>query len=139
MLIDPNILINNFALILGLVTLVMIGKAAIIFPIVLKFGYSVKTAVITALGINQIGEFSFVLAVTGLDLELISQDTYLLLLGTTAITLILTPILLERAPKLANQLTKTAFFTKYLQRFEATKKPINSRNYKFSRSCSGLR
>ncbi|MEO1429549.1 MAG: cation:proton antiporter [Cyanobacteria bacterium J06633_8] len=121
MLIDPNILINNFGLILGLVTLVMMGKAVIVFPIVLKFGYSVKTAVITALGINQIGEFSFVLALTGLELKLISEETYLLLLGTTAITLIVTPILLERAPKLANQLTKTAFFTKYLQRFEAPK------------------
>ena len=121
MLIDPNILINNFALILGLVTLVMFGKAAIVFPIVLKFGYSVKTAVITALGINQIGEFSFVLALTGLNLELISEDTYLLLLGTTAITLIITPILLERAPKLANLLTRTSFFRKYLQRFEAPK------------------
>ncbi|MBV6627542.1 MAG: cation:proton antiporter [Rivularia sp. (in: Bacteria)] len=121
MLINPNILIDNFAIILVLVTLVMIGKAVIVFPIVLKFGYSVKTAVITALGINQIGEFSFVLALTGKNLELISQDTYLLLLGTTAITLIITPILLERAPNLANQLTKTTFFTKYLQRFEAPK------------------
>ncbi len=121
MLIDPNILINNFGLILGLVTLVMIGKAVIVFPIVLKFGYSVKTAVITALGINQIGEFSFVLALTGLDLGLISKEIYLLLLGTTAITLILTPILLERAPTIANQLTRTPFFVKYLQRFEVPK------------------
>ena len=121
MLIDPNILIGNFGSILLLVTLVMIGKAAIIFPIVLKFGYSVKTAVIAALGINQIGEFSFVLELTGLALGLISEDTYLLLLGTTAITLIITPILLERAPKIANLLTKTAFFRKYLQHFEAPK------------------
>ncbi len=121
MLIDPNILISNFGSILLLVTLVMIGKAAIVFPIVLKFGYSVKTAVIAALGINQIGEFSFVLELTGLALGLISEDTYLLLLGTTAITLIITPILLERAPKIANLLTKTAFFRKYLQRFEAPK------------------
>ena len=77
----------------------MIGKAAIIFPIVLKFGYSVKTAVIAALGINQIGEFSFVLELTGLALGLISEDTYLLLLGTTAITLIITPSYLEKHTK----------------------------------------
>ena len=121
MLIDPNILIGNFGSILVLVTLVMIGKAAIVFPIVLKFGYSVKTAVIAALGINQIGEFSFVLELTGLALGLISEETYLLLLGTTAITLIITPILLERAPKIANLLTGTSFFRKYLQRFEVPK------------------
>jgi len=121
MLIDPTILINNFGLILGLVTLIMVGKAAIVFPIVLKFGYSVRTAVITALGINQIGEFSFVLELTGLQLKLISEEVYLLLLGTTAITLVVTPILLERAPKLANILTQTPFLFKYLRRFESPK------------------
>ncbi|NJN08961.1 MAG: sodium:calcium exchanger [Richelia sp. RM2_1_2] len=121
MLIDPNILINNFGLILGLVTLIMVGKAAIVFPIVLKFGYSVRTAVITALGINQIGEFSFVLELTGLELKLISEEVYLLLLGTTAITLVVTPILLERAPKIADKITQTPFLFKYLRRFEAPK------------------
>ncbi|MBE9211702.1 cation:proton antiporter [Plectonema cf. radiosum LEGE 06105] len=121
MLIDPTILINNFWLILGLVTLIMVGKAAIVFPIVLKFGYSVRTAVITALGINQIGEFSFVLELTGLELKLISEEVYLLLLGTTAITLVVTPILLERAPKLADKLTQIPFIFKYLRRFEAPK------------------
>jgi monovalent cation:H+ antiporter-2, CPA2 family len=121
MLIDPAILINNFGLILGLVTLVMLGKAVIILGIVLKFGYSLKTAVIASFGINQIGEFSFVLALVGLELGLISQQTYSLLLGTTAITLLLTPLSLQVAPLIANSLNQTPLLAKLLQRFSAPK------------------
>ncbi|MEL7350526.1 MAG: cation:proton antiporter [Cyanobacteria bacterium P01_A01_bin.116] len=102
MLIDPGVLVNNAGPILGLVSLVMLGKALIVFPIVLWFGYSLKTAVLTSCGINQIGEFSFVLALVGLENNLISQDTYLLLLGTTAITLVLTPISFKLAMPLAD-------------------------------------
>ncbi|MBE9238560.1 cation:proton antiporter [Anabaena aphanizomenioides LEGE 00250] len=121
MLIDPAILISNFGLILGLVALVMLGKAVIIFGIVLKFGYSLKNAIIVSLGINQIGEFSFVLALVGLQLELISQQTYSLLLGTTAITLILTPFSLKVAPFIADNLNQNPVLANFLQRFSAPK------------------
>ncbi|MBD2626695.1 cation:proton antiporter [Trichormus variabilis] len=121
MLIDPAILINNFGLILELVTLVMLGKAAIILVIVLKFGYSLKNAIIVSFGINQIGEFSFVLSLVGLKLGLISQQTYSLLLGTTAITLLLTPLSLNVAPLIANTLNQNPFLAKLLQRFSTPK------------------
>ena len=104
MLINPGVLIDNGGSILGLVSLVMVGKALIVLPIVLWFGYSLKTAVLTSCGINQIGEFSFVLALVGLQNELISQDTYLLLLGTTAITLVLTPLSFRMAIPFADWL-----------------------------------
>ncbi|QYX30344.1 cation:proton antiporter [Sphaerospermopsis torques-reginae] len=121
MLIDPAILISNFAIILELVALVLLGKAVIIFGIVLKFGYSLKNAIIVSLGINQIGEFSFVLALVGLQLELISQQTYSLLLGTTAITLILTPFSLKVAPFIADNLNQHPLLSQFLQRFSAPK------------------
>ncbi|MGB7084256.1 MAG: cation:proton antiporter, partial [Phormidesmis sp.] len=119
MLIDPGVLINNLDRILALVTLVMVGKALIILPIVLGFGYSLKTAVLTSCGINQIGEFSFVLALVGLETELISQDTYLLLLGTTAITLVLTPISFKLAMPLSKWLYHQPKLTALLQRLES--------------------
>ncbi|MEA5572201.1 cation:proton antiporter [Calothrix sp. UHCC 0171] len=121
MLINPAILMQNFGVILGLVTLVMFGKAIIILPIILRFGYSLKTAMITCLGINQIGEFSFVLALEGLQDGLIPEKTYLLLLGTTAITLVLTPICLNIAPHLINKLNDIDFLNKYLRNFTEPK------------------
>lgn len=91
MLIDPTLIFNNLGTILELVALIMVGKALVILPIVLGFGYSLKTAVKTSFGLNQIGEFSFVLALVGLEMGLITENRYSLLLGTIAISLVLTP------------------------------------------------
>lgn len=98
MLIDPVFVWNHWELILGLVSLVILGKVLITTPIVASFGYPWKTAIITGLGLAQIGEFSFVLTSEGQELGLISRDVYLLILGTTAVTLIITPFVLQLMP-----------------------------------------
>jgi CPA2 family monovalent cation:H+ antiporter-2 len=100
MLIDPMFLWNNLELILGLVALVLVGKFLIVTPLVKGFGYPLKTAVIVGLGLAQIGEFSFVLASEGQALGLVSHRVYLLILGTTAVTLVLTPFVLRLVPHL---------------------------------------
>ncbi|MFB2837372.1 cation:proton antiporter [Floridanema evergladense] len=100
MLIDPVFLWNNLELILGLVALVFLGKFLIVTPIVRLFRYSWKTAVIAGLGLAQIGEFSFVLASEGQVLGLVSRRVYLLILGTTAVTLVLTPFVMRLVPQL---------------------------------------
>jgi CPA2 family monovalent cation:H+ antiporter-2 len=116
MLIDPGVLLENWMWIVGLVSLVMVGKALVILPVVLGFGYSFRTAVLVAVGLNQIGEFSFVLALQGFSLELISQRQYLLLLGTAAITLVLTPTWLKSAPKLEAAVRRVPPLRRYLDR-----------------------
>lgn len=126
MLIDPGVLLQNFGSIIGLVLLVMVGKALIVFPIVLLFGYSLKTAVLTSCGINQIGEFSFVLALVGLENNLIGQDIYLLLLGTTAITLVLTPLSFRLAPKLSHWAYRQPALVQFFSRFESAHKQIET-------------
>ncbi len=98
MLIDPVFLWQNLELILGLVALVLIGKFLIITPLVKLFRYPLKTALIVGLGLSQIGEFSFVLASEGQALGLVSRHIYLLILGTTAVTLMLTPFILRLVP-----------------------------------------
>jgi CPA2 family monovalent cation:H+ antiporter-2 len=100
MLIDPVFLWNNLELILGLVALVFLGKFLIITPLVRLFRYSWKTALIAGLGLAQIGEFSFVLASEGQVLGLVSRRVYLLILGTTAVTLVLTPFVMRLVPQL---------------------------------------
>lgn len=98
MLIDPVFLWNNLELILGLVAIVFVGKFLIVTPLVKIFRYPLKTALIAGLGLAQIGEFSFVLASEGQTLGLVSRRVYLLILGTTAVTLVLTPFVLRLIP-----------------------------------------
>jgi CPA2 family monovalent cation:H+ antiporter-2 len=100
MLIDPLFIWNNLELILGLVALVFVGKFLIVTPLVRAFRYSLKTSLIVGLGLAQIGEFSFVLASKGQVLGLVSRRVYLLILGTTAVTLVITPFVLRLIPKL---------------------------------------
>ncbi|WP_254174819.1 cation:proton antiporter domain-containing protein [Planktothrix pseudagardhii] len=100
MLIDPVFLWQHLELIIGLMVLIVVGKTLIIIPIVKLFGYSWRTSIITGLGLAQIGEFSFVLASAGQGLGLVSRRIYLLIVGTTALTLIITPFILQFAPKL---------------------------------------
>lgn len=100
MLIDPVFLWEHLELILGLVCLVFLGKSLLIIPIVRSFGYTIKTSIIAGLGLAQIGEFSFVLASSGQSLGLVSHRVYLLIVGTTAVTLVITPFVLQLIPRL---------------------------------------
>ncbi|MBH8575736.1 cation:proton antiporter [Nostocaceae cyanobacterium CENA369] len=115
MLIDPVFLWKNLELILELVAIVFIGKFLIITPLVKLFRYPLKTALIAGLGLAQIGEFSFVLASEGQALGLVSRQIYLLILGTTAVTLILTPFVLRLVPFLFNFAESMPWLKPYLQ------------------------
>jgi monovalent cation:H+ antiporter-2, CPA2 family len=99
-LINPIFLWDNLPIILGLVLLVLVAKFLIVTPLVMLFRYPLKTALIAGLGLAQIGEFSFVLAGEGQKFGLIAQDIYSLILGTTAVTLIVTPFILRALPSL---------------------------------------
>ncbi|MCL6433569.1 MAG: cation:proton antiporter [Leptolyngbyaceae cyanobacterium HOT.MB2.61] len=98
LLIDPAFLLQNSRELLGLVAISMLGKAAIVTPVVRLFGYSLKTSLMVGLGINQIGEFSFVLASVAQAQGLFSSRLYGLAIGTTAITLLITPFTLKSIP-----------------------------------------
>ena len=114
MLIDPIFLWNNLELILGLVALVLVGKFLIVTPLVKAFRYPLKTALIVGLGLAQIGEFSFVLASEGQKLGLVSRRVYLLILGTTAVTLVLTPFVQRLVPYLFNWAETLPWLKPYL-------------------------
>ncbi|HIK26593.1 MAG: cation:proton antiporter [Oscillatoriaceae bacterium SKW80] len=114
MLIDPLFLWKNLELILGLVAIVWLGKFLIVTPIVRAFRYPLKTAFIAGVGLAQIGEFSFVLASAGQSLGIVSRRVYLLIAGTTAVTLVLTPFVLRTVPKLL----ELPWLNKYLNNAE---------------------
>ncbi len=125
MLIDPFFLWSHLEIILGLVFLVLVGKFLIVTPIVRFFGYPLKTAILAGLGLAQIGEFSFVLASAGQKLGLVSRPVYLLILGTTAVTLVITPFVLKIAPQLLNWAETFPWLQNYLYQ---TKKPTVARS-----------
>lgn len=118
MLIDPVFLWENIEIIGGLVFLVVAGKFLIVAPIVKSFRYPWRTAIIAGLGLAQIGEFSFVLASLGQSMGLVSRRVYLLIVGTTAVTLVLTPFLLQLTPTLLDWAEQFPAIKRYLEPIE---------------------
>ncbi|MBI4698395.1 MAG: cation:proton antiporter [Nitrospirae bacterium] len=65
---------------------------------VLATGSPLRPAVSAGLGLAQIGEFSFVLAVAGKTSGLISEDFYQIFLSSSVATMLITPFIIKAAP-----------------------------------------
>lgn len=65
-------------------------------------GLPIRTAVLVGIALSQIGEFSFVLAKTGVQHGLGSDYYYQIFLATSLLTLIISPILINLSPQIAS-------------------------------------
>jgi len=104
MLLDPAFLINNWPIILQTVVIVIAIKIVAIYGIVILFGYSTRIAILTAVGLFQIGEFSFIIAQGGLETGIISESFYSVILASAVITIILTPVSISLVAQLHHRL-----------------------------------
>ena len=93
MLFDPSILLRHPLEVLSVVLVVLIGKSAAAFAIVLAFGYPVTTALTVSASLAQIGEFSFILAGLGVALGLLPPDGRDLILAAAILSITLNPLL----------------------------------------------
>lgn len=100
LLFNPNYLVENAWTVAVAVAVVTVGKALVFGGLTRVFGYRGSISFVVALGLCQMGEFSFVLARIGVQTESISQDLYSLVLTTTVVTMVLTPFLYKWAPNL---------------------------------------
>jgi CPA2 family monovalent cation:H+ antiporter-2 len=93
MLLDPRVLLDNLGMILFLVLIVMVGKALILAALSKIFRYRNVIPLAMGLGLCQVGEFSFVLGLVGLNTHSISSEFYSLVLTMTIVTMLLTPFI----------------------------------------------
>ena len=105
MLLDPKFLLANWLPVTAVVLAILIGKAAITALAIRFSGQPGRVAVFAALGLAQIGEFSFVLAGLGADHKLIPADVSRVILAAAVITLMLAPFVYQAADPLYRRLT----------------------------------
>ncbi|XP_073225777.1 K(+) efflux antiporter 4 isoform X1 [Cicer arietinum] len=98
MLIHVHFLWNHVDILLAAVILVIIIKTIVAASVVKGFGYNNKTSVLVGMSLAQIGEFAFVLLSRASNVHLVEGKLYLLLLGTTALSLVTTPLLFKLIP-----------------------------------------
>jgi monovalent cation:H+ antiporter-2, CPA2 family len=100
MLFDPAVLLRHPGQVLAVVAVILLGKSAAAFAIVRLFGYPAATALTIAASLAQIGEFSFMLAALGRELELLSGDGENLILAGAIVSIALNAGVCRLAAKL---------------------------------------
>ncbi len=92
MLVDPIYLVNNVSSVLLVAGVILIAKPVWTFLISLVLSRSPRTALVTAGGLSQMGEFSFVMGQAGMSLGLLTHDQYSLILAGAIITITVNPL-----------------------------------------------
>lgn len=98
LLVQPASLPSQIPMIVVLALLVVVGNFWIWHGVVRAAGYGAETAGLAALGLTQIGEFSYVLARVGLREGLIGAPVQQGILATSLITIVVNALLFRRMP-----------------------------------------
>ena len=104
MLFDPAFLLQEPLKILAVVAIIVFGKALAATMIVLVVGYPLRTGLVVAAGLAQVGEFSFILAELGLSLGLLPETGRQLILAGAIVSITLNPLLFLAIEPLENWL-----------------------------------
>jgi monovalent cation:H+ antiporter-2, CPA2 family len=97
-LINPHAIIEHAHLLAVMLGLVIVGKLAIGTIVVLLFGQPLSTALLVAIGLTQIGEFSFVLVRAAMSAGHIGADVYNATLAAALLTILVNAFLMRYAP-----------------------------------------
>ena len=92
-LINPRSLISDPTLLVGIVTLIVLGKFVIWTAVARLFRYPFWTALLVGLGLTQIGEFSYVLVRAAREARLINDNIYGATLAASLLTILLNAFL----------------------------------------------
>ncbi|HAE58059.1 MAG TPA: sodium:proton exchanger [Anaerolineae bacterium] len=114
MLVNPIFLWENIGQVVSLTALVVLGKAVIVILLGFFFPRPARTFLVVAIGLSQIGEFSFILGQGGLSLKLLDSNQYSLILAAALISITANPFMYRLLPWLESQLRKIPGFWKKL-------------------------
>ncbi|PCC74508.1 monovalent cation:H+ antiporter-2, CPA2 family [Nannocystis exedens] len=93
MLFDPRILVDQPLLVLATCGIIIIGKSLAALALVLAFRRPFATALTISVSLAQIGEFSFILAGLGVELDLMPTEARDLILAGAILTILCNPLL----------------------------------------------
>lgn len=91
MLVNPAYLWENWPQVAAITALIVIGKSVIAGLVGFAFPYPARTALVVAAGLSQIGEFSFIVGQSGLNLGVLDENQYSLILAGALVSITLNP------------------------------------------------
>ncbi|MGH9786176.1 MAG: cation:proton antiporter [Terriglobia bacterium] len=98
LLIDPRTIFSNIAILGTLIALIVFGKFIAWSSVVRLFGYPMWVALSVAVGLTQIGEFSFVLVQVARNAGIVGNDVYTATLAASLVTILMNSGLVRYVP-----------------------------------------
>lgn len=108
LLLDVKVI--NLPLFVSIAIAVLLVKGLIVAGLSLFLGNSLRVSMMAGMALAQIGEFSFVLAETGLENSVINHEIFQAMLAIIVVTMIVTPAMIAVAPKFADQMVPALGF-----------------------------
>ncbi|EIQ00932.1 Kef-type K+ transport system, predicted NAD-binding component [Opitutaceae bacterium TAV1] len=100
MLFDPSIIVREPLMVVGVLLVILVGKAVAAVGIVLVLGYPLSTALVVSASLAQIGEFSFILAGLGISYHLLPPEGLSLILAGALLSITVSPLVFAGADRL---------------------------------------
>ncbi|PKP51819.1 MAG: potassium transporter KefB [Bacteroidetes bacterium HGW-Bacteroidetes-1] len=117
MLLDISYFFQHFFILLLITVGVILLKVFVVAITVLLLRFPLRTALISALTIFQVGEFSFLLSTIGMRHALLSQEVYQSFLVISILTMGLTPFISGYSDKISDWFIKVGLNRKVRKRF----------------------
>jgi CPA2 family monovalent cation:H+ antiporter-2 len=107
--------IEQNAVTVAVVVAIIIAVKFIICSLITRlFGYGHKTVLMVGTGLIQVGEFSFILAMMGVEVGLLSERLYSLTIASAIITMLLTPFAMSLNSFIYRWLSQSTWFARHM-------------------------
>lgn len=107
MLLNINFLLQHIYEILLFTVIVIVAKSTVVGIAVILLRYPVRTVLLTAFSLFQVGEFAFILSKTGIEYSLLSENIYQYFLSISILSMASTPFLFNIAPRVTNRFMRS--------------------------------
>ena len=127
MLFDPGFLLREPLLVLAALAVVLVGKPLAALSVVAALGYSVRTGLVVALGLAQIGEFSFILAELARSHDRLPAAGHNVLVACALVSIALNPLLFGALDSIEQRLRRWPWLWRVLNaRAERVREGVNA-------------
>ncbi len=106
MLLDLGFVTENPVLVISTVLMVLVVKIVFAGITAFTLGHTLRGTILVGFALCQVGEFSFILAQSGMQHKIIPEYYYQLFLSVAVISMIVTPLLMMTSRRFANWLLK---------------------------------
>ena len=128
MLFDIDFFIHHPVIIVLLAAGVLLVKVLIASVIPAVLGFPLRTMVLVGLALGQVGEFSFILAGSGMEFGLLDRNSYQVFLGVSILTMAATPFIMASGNTVSDLLLKLPFPKRILSGLQSDQ-PLAGQNH----------